>query len=425
MKMTVLKKMPVVALLVTLFATESAFSGGFKIPDQSTRAMGMIDAFVAGADDASSVYYNPAGLTHLTGPEVIGNIYFAHGITYYDGVEGSETSDGRYYTVPSFYFATPVKGLDNWFFGVGVYSPYGLGSMWGDGNDLRYDSTLSEIELININPSIAWKVNDKLSLGAGINYFESRVKMRNKVMNPPGEPDGEQDIDADGDGWGYNIGLQYQATDTVRLGLGYRSQVTVSYDGDMQLDQVAVPAMGFPWYKLTYLRSGLDADIEYPQVVAGGIMWQATQKLRLELAAEWQQWSTRETQDFTLKGSPPYISAGTTSMPTRWEDSWLIMLGGEYAVNDKWTVRAGYGFNETPVPGETAEPSLPTGDTHALALGTGYKWTDKLTVDVATIVAYAEERTISDPDGGANGSDYSGEYDALSFYVSVGFRYQF
>ena len=86
--------------------TTAAQAGGFQIQDQSTRAMGMADAFVASADDASAVYYNPAGLTRLSAPQVIGNVYFAHADVHYAGdgkAQGlSENSDGRYYTVPNF-----------------------------------------------------------------------------------------------------------------------------------------------------------------------------------------------------------------------------------------------------------------------------------------------------------------------------------
>lgn len=397
------------AIFVVFASASVSRAGGFKIPDQSTRAMGMIDAFIAGADDASAVYYNPAGITRLTRPEMISNIYFAHAITYYDGTYGSETSDGRFYVVPSFYFATPVKGLDNLFVGLGVYSPYGLGSKWGDSSLVRYTTTLAEIQLVNINPTVAYKINDSLAVGAGIDYFESRAKMRSKFPIAPGV-DGEQDVDADGHGWGYNLGIQYQASETVRLGLTYRSQVTIPYDGDMQVD--LGPGAG--------LRFGLNGDIEYPQVIGAGIMWQATPKLRLELAAEWQDWATRKTQDFTI------TPGGVISAQTDWKESWLFMLGAEYELNDKWTVRAGYGYNETPVPNHTAEPSLPTGDTHAVALGAGYKYSENITLDVAGIVAYGEKRTISDPNPiPPLESDYSGDYQAISFYLSFGIRYQF
>ena len=112
------------ALAVLLLATVTVCGGGFKIQDQSTRAMGMSDAFVAGADDASAVYYNPAGLTHLQAPQFIDNIYFAHATTYYSGPGGSDSSDGRVYTVPNLYVGGPLPGIDGFYAGLGIYAPF-------------------------------------------------------------------------------------------------------------------------------------------------------------------------------------------------------------------------------------------------------------------------------------------------------------
>jgi long-chain fatty acid transport protein len=401
----------IMALLMVLLPA-AVQAGGFKIPDQSTRAMGMIDAFVAGADDASAIYYNPAGLTRLTGPQLISNLYFAHGINYYDGAAGSDTSDGRFYVVPNFFFAVPVADCPPIVLGIGVYSPFGLGSKWSDDSRVRYYSTLGEIELININPTVAVKLTDRLSAGAGIDYFTSRAKLRKKDDYRPFFPDGETDMEADGEGWGFNLGLQYDLTPDVVLGLTYRSQINVHYDGDVQMDGVPVSLMP-PITINTW--TGMNADIEFPQSIAAGVQWKATDRLRVELAAEWQNWSTRKTQVFDLDG------IGPQAQPVNWEDSWLIMLGGEYDLTEKWTLRAGYGYNETPVPDGTADPSLPTGDTHAVSLGAGYKFSEKISFDVAGIVAYGEKRTLNNPFNPPGDNDY----EAVSFFLSFGVTYNF
>ncbi len=114
------------------FATIQVRAGGAKIPNQSTRAMGMSDAFVGGADDASAVYYNPAGLIRLKSAEWIGNLYFARSEIDYSGRDGNDTSDGRLYTIPVLYLAAPLGEDGRTAVGLGIYSPYGLGSRWGD-----------------------------------------------------------------------------------------------------------------------------------------------------------------------------------------------------------------------------------------------------------------------------------------------------
>ncbi len=336
-----ISRMFIVAMLV-FSVSIATFAGGFKIQDQSTRAMGMIDAFVAGADDASAVYYNPAGLTNVGRPQIIGNLYIAHATVDYDGGAGDDSSDGRVYVVPSGYFAMPLDPELGLYAGIGVYSPFGLGSRWGDDTPqatmatANGASSLAEIRLVNINPSIAWKVTDKLSVGGGVNYYKSQVINRyidNLLTN------GEIDIDAKGDGWGYNLGIQYQATEAVALGLTYRSPVTIAYEGDVELDG---------------LNMSMDADseIDFPAMIAGGVSWQATTKLRLELAAEWQKWSTRDSQIINYDVPVPLLGILPTTQNTEmdWEDTWVLMLGAEYELNEKWTLRGGYAYNETPVP---------------------------------------------------------------------------
>lgn len=211
-------------------------AGGFKIQDQSTRAMGMIDAFIGGADDASAVYYNPAGLTNLERPEVISNTYLAHSTIYYSPVKGDEmSSDGKLYLVPSLYYATPLGADKKWSLGIGAYAPFGLGTRWGDDfppNAIGQRVTLAEIELVNINPSVACQITDKLAVGFGVDYFYSKVYNEYTQIYGPGV-EGPVEMEAEGDGWGYNLGLQYDLTDTVLLGLTYRSKVDVDYNGDL------------------------------------------------------------------------------------------------------------------------------------------------------------------------------------------------
>ena len=393
-----------------------AHGGGFKIQDQSTRAMGMLDAFVAGADDASAVYYNPAGLTRLGGPEAIGNLYIAHATTYYSGPQEEVTSDGRVYTVPSFYLADPQVGDSRVALGIGAYAPFGLGSRWGNdfpANQNWQRTTLGEIRLVNVNPTVAYRFTDRLSLGFGVDYFISRVKNR-YIQVYPDQSEGKVVMDADGDSWGYNLGLQWDVSETVRLGLTYRSQVSVDYDGDVDMRRLPTPMgpmnLDFP----------VSTTIDYPALVAAGVMWQATPRLRLEFTAEWADWSTRDVQ--TLAFEPPPGSGLPASAPTAldWEDSWIFMLGGEYRLTDKWTLRAGYAYNEMPAPAHTADATIPTDDMHVVSCGFGYRFNERWTIDVAAVLGYGMERTLKNPN-----VPYDSTYDSISTFVATGVTHRF
>jgi len=405
------------ALTIFLFGVANVLAGGAKIPNQSTRAMGMSDAFVAGADDASAVYYNPAGLSKLEKTELILNAYVAHATISSDDPGGSETSDGSWYFIPSLYAGGPI-GESGTSLGLGIYSPFGLGTSWGDDVATRWAQTagpgalalqLSEIQLLTINPAISQKITDDLSLACGINYFWSRAILRGQLNYGPSV--GEVDLDMEGDGWGYNLGLQWRYSDELSFGLTCRSEVKVKYDGDVERDNVQGIPNG---------TTGADAelDIRYPWSIAGGVSWQATPKLRVEFAAEWMQWSTWDQMVVSNQDTPPLGPAYV--MERQWDDSWIIMLGAEYDYSEKWTLRAGYSFNETPVPDSTVNVDLPTGDTHAIGLGASYLYSDALSLDVALNLAYGLERDINNGVAPANS-----EFDAISTYISLGLNYQF
>ncbi len=402
-------------MLAGAFLASAGWAGGFKIQDQSTRAMGMIDAFVAGADDASAVYYNPAGITRLARPQWIGNVYGAYGVTRYRGNGHSEHSDNRHYVLPTFFLAGPVSGVPRLALGLGVYCPFGLGSRWPEDIRMRYGSTLGEIALVDINPTAAWKVSDKLSLGLGVDVFTSTVKSRHMVdYSPYGGGDGLAKLDGHGRGLGYNFGLQYQWSDTIAFGLTYRSPVHVGYDGNVHYHDVPTP-LG-----LANLSLPADARMDYPASIAAAVSWQSTKKLRLEFAAEWTHWRTRDSQSISVHG-PPQFQPPPSQLD--WNNSWVLMVGAEYQLDERWTLRWGYGYNQTPAPAATSDPSLPAGDTHAIAFGAGYRIARNIRVDGACVMAYARRRELHGPQATAQG--YAGRYDALSIYFALGLTWDF
>lgn len=412
---------PLLAVALFFVTGVSALAGGARIPDQSTRAMGMGDAFVAGADDASAVYYNPAGLTRLPRPELIGNLYLAHADIYYSGPRDDDTSDGRYYFIPSVYFGAPI-GKHGTAVGLGVYSPFGLGSKWSDNLAAEWAmargpgasaTKLSELQMIDVNPVVAQRLTDTLSVGFGVNYYMSRVVSRSETSYGLGT--GETDLDADGDGWGFNAGVQWQCTEQVSLGLVYRSEFKIRYDGTVDYD--GLPPAFFGVNQLSY---DANAELTFPASLGAGVCWKPTERLRLELAAEWMDWSRWDERTVTVGGIPGVPGSRDMTTKLDWKDSWIVSLGSEYQLTEKWTLRGALMYNQTPVRADTSDVDLPTGDTYAVALGAGYKFSASVSADVAAIVAYGTERTL-DHSSAPAGSEFS----AISFYLSLGITYRF
>jgi len=407
---------------VMIVGNITTWAGGFKIQDQSTRGMGMADAYIAGVEDSSAIYYNPAALTKLSRPEFMSNLYIAHSTTYYDGENVDFSSDNRTYLVPNIYAATPLEDYDKLSLGIGFYSPFGLGSQWGDNfppNTNNQRILLGEIALVNVNPTVAYEISDRLSIGVGIDYLVSQVDQKyTRIYGPTTE--GDVKLDGFGHDWGYNLGLQWQVSEDIIFGLTYRSQIKVDYDGEMKLENFPIMTSSPSGMIFRDIETDLETQIDYPAILGTGISWQATDALRFELAAEWTKWSTRSKQVIETDGVPGVMPAKSQPQNLDWQDSWVYMLGAEYNVSEKWTIRTGYGYNETPIPDHTADPTQPTGDTHALAIGASYKATESLLLDIAALVSYSEERTLTEKSNAP-----PGDYDAVGTLFSVGARYQF
>jgi long-chain fatty acid transport protein len=232
------------ALLTTviIFAAASAWASGFRIPEQSAAAMGMANAWVAQADDPSAIVMNPAGIVNLDKADVSGGfLIITPGIKHTDVNGKKYESEDNVFFPPNMY-GTCKMGTDKWAFGLGVSVPFGLGTEWTRDSFARYSSTLTQIELFNVNPTLAYKINKNFSIGAGIDYYHSTVTLKQQVPwglisfaatgNPAllGTPDGGFNMVGTGDGWGYNVGLLYKG-DVLSAGLTYRSQVLVDYSG--------------------------------------------------------------------------------------------------------------------------------------------------------------------------------------------------
>lgn len=307
--------------------------------------------------------------------------------------------------MPNLYVGAPLKQIKGLSLGLGVYSPFGLGSRWEDNGFVSNWSTLGEIALYNVNPTVAYQVTDRLSLAVGLDYYTSRaVNRRIDRVGIPAlglPPMGEVDLDVEGDGWGWNTGAQYKLTDTINLGLTFRSPVKVDYDGTVKVEG---------WNK-SYDAS---TSIDYPAICAAGVSWQATERWRWELAAEYTLWSILDEQ--TIETSSPL---GTLSTTMDWHDSWVYMLGTEYKLTEKWTLRGGYAFNEMPASAEYANSNTPTGNMHLLAAGVGYQLTEAWRLDLGVIAGYAMKRTLD------NAYSAPGTYDSWTYGLSLGATYSF
>jgi long-chain fatty acid transport protein len=394
-------------------------ASGFALLEQSASRLSTAFAGsgVAG-DDATSMFFNPAGMGRLEQAQLIAltsgiqisSQFRNSGSTAAFGqpLGGSGGDAGDWNLVPGAYLAVPVGERFN--VGLGVNAPFGLKLEYDDGWVGRFQALRSEIETLNVNPSVAMRVNDRLLLGAGVSYQRLQAELTNAVNYSAAVAQGVQQLVAQGQlpaaavpgilaantglegdarvrgddtGWGWNLGVLFDASQTTRIGLSYRSAIAYDVRGSIKFTAptVANPlgaaivanasASGAP------LSSGLvSVDLKVPDSALLSVQQQIGDKLTLLGDVAWTGWSTvQELRVVRDSGSTVSVT------PERWRDVLRYAMGASYEVAPRLTLRAGTAYDNTPVPDATRTPRLPDTDRIWATLGGRWQPTDALLVD--------------------------------------------
>ena len=392
----------VVLVIVTVMVVPQAFALGFRNPDQDARATGQGEAFVAQADDASAIYYNPAGLTQLRGTEITAGAYtlFPHNRLQGAG-SGGEMNTLAF--IPHFYTATDFGvAQSKWRFGLGANVPFGEQVQYAENGPFRYLVTNAKLAVFNIEPAVAYQVNEHLSLGAGLNIYDGDTALNRHVSFAP-FPDGHIHFDGDGVAFGATAGLLWTITSQHAIGVVYRSPFTINFEGNGVLKT-----------PLGNQAGASHASIPFPQSVAGGYAFRPTKKLKLEVDIEWTNWDTFNK----LVLHAPGTAFNGTTIPFNWQDSLFYEFGTQYELNDHWTVRGGYIYSENTVPNSTFSPTVPDSNRHVFSVGLGYTCVH-MNVDVVYQYSLSQDRTVSN--GTAANGDWKSDGHALMVTSSMKF----
>jgi long-chain fatty acid transport protein len=408
----------VVCFIFLVFST-FGYGVGFYNPDQAAKPQGMANAFVAQADDPSAAYFNPAGIVWLDSYNIqLGGMGLIPDIEYTapDGTAW-ETQDDFFF-MPSLYFTANIPNTSFWA-SLSFNVPFGLGTDWGMDSFARFVAPDSELTMFNINPSLAYKVNDKFSVAAGVDYYSSELNnYQDTVLGPAfGIPDmtiSTMHLNVDGAGWGWNAAAMFKPAEKHSLGISYRSEVNPDLDGDVTIRNLP-PALGMG------SEMSLDASVEfkYPAMVKGGYAYKPNDKWTFEFDIDWLNWSNFD--QIVIDLNAPGFSDITSVRD--WDDSFIYAVGTQYNLNEKWALRAGYAFAETPVPEATFIPDIPRNDMNVLSVGAGYNG-GKWRLDAAYTAIISEDRDIANAVG-APFASINGNYDSFMSVVGLSFTYAF
>lgn len=353
--------------------SSAAVAGGFMLTEQSVAGLGRAyaGAGIVG-DDLSAVWYNPAGMSLLSGTAVQMGAVVAdldlevttNSTATFDNRRNGTKENGRKHgvPVPNMYLVHQIK--DDMWFGLGITVPFGMATEY-DNNWAAADKGMNaEVKVFDINPNVAFKLTDTLSFGAGVSLQYVTAQFEQKSALPGGLNAKDYNmrvrLNADGWAWGGNLGFMWQPTENVRVGFAYRSQVNHKADGYLKTDLTYAG-------QTTSLKSNDGhAEMSAPHVITLTGTWKATEALRLSGLARWTNWSSFDT--LPISGSSKKIEA-----EYHWKDSWLFTVGADYDINDEFTVRGGVGYEISPVDDDKYR-SATIPDTDRLWLSMGATW---------------------------------------------------
>lgn len=400
--------------------------------------------------DASTIYFNPAGMMQLDGDHLTlaghfikPNSEFSNqGSTSAVAVGGTPLSgnddDGGFNAiVPNLYW---IKGIDERTrFGLGVQTTFGLATKYDDDWVGRYHGVESDLKTININPSMAYQVNDRLALGGGINVLFGHIVFTNAIdfgaicaaqglasaSCSPQQTDGFADLEGDNlsdPAFGFNFGLQYMISDQTTFGLSYRSEVDLDLEGDA--DFTVPSGAAFVMSGGLFLDSDIKAGVTLPASLALSVAHKVDSFTWLA-DITWTGWSSFDELRINYENDAQPASVTTED----WDDTFRYSVGFDYQYSGNMILRSGIAVDETPVPSaERRTPRLP-GDTRTwLSFGLTYNWNDDLTVDVGYSHLFIDDTKINNEFESSVptlAATLKGEYQASVDILSVQLNWQY
>jgi long-chain fatty acid transport protein len=461
--MSMNRTLPAISSLVfagaALVGFGQAHASGFALVEQSVKQVGnAISGGAASAEDASTIFFNPAGMTRLQRDELTFGAHYIVPSSEYSGdattvfgtsIGGGNGGDaGGGVLVPSLFYAHKID--NQLMIGLGVSAPFGLKTDYDDGWEGRYHATESEVKTTNINPSIAYKVNDQLSLGAGINFMRASATLSNAVdystaciggalsagapsvaaamsacspygLATPGNPSSDGSVTIKGDSWayGYNLGLLYELNPDTRFGVAYRSSVKQKLTGTANF--TAPNATADAVLGAVLADTDATATVTLPASLSLSMTTLVAPQWEVMADVTWTGWSSFD--ELRVKFDNPLKEDSVQK--ENWRDTYKASVGFNYHYNTQWTWRGGVAYDRTPIRNaEDRTPRIPGNSRTWLALGTSYRASPDMTLDFALAHLSVAKTDINATDS-SFGHALSGSYDSSVNILSAGLVWQF
>jgi long-chain fatty acid transport protein len=405
----------------------SAQAAGFGLAEQSGSGTGNAFSGNAAAEDVSNQFMNPASLTYIQGMQAAGALHLIKPSAEFNnegsvnatfrplGGEGGDIGELAF--VPNMYFKMDLTEQVK--LGLGISAPFGLKTEYNDQWLGRFQGIKSELKTININPALAFKVNNQLSLGFGVSAMWAKAKLTSAVNL--GRAETTSAVEGDDWGFGFNLGAIYQATADTRVGIAYRSKVEQHLDGDSKSPFTTLNANP----NLT-LNTDVTADLTLPESLSMHVFSKLNDSWDVMADATWTRWSQFDELRILRKNGTTL-----TFTPENWENTMRYSVGANYHYNDKWMLRAGIAYDEEAIKDEFRTVRIPGNNRKWLAFGASWQALPSTKLDVGYAHLFISDTKIDDnqtvpvaPSRVGKGrvrGEYDASVDVLSFQVTQQF----
>jgi len=394
-------------------APAMALGLGVRIPDQNAAATARGNAFAATADNASAVYYNPAGITQFDGISVLVGAYsISLNVDVELDAPGSSSfgnTNNEQQFAPQFFASWKLKDLPL-ALGFGVYAPFGFAMEYPDRTAFRALARKGKIEYLTFNPVLAWQVTDTLSVAIGANINTAETTLERGVLAP-----GDSfRFKGNGTSFGFNAGLLWKPHPMHSFGVNYRSASNIEFDGisRLQYDGFTVPTPFGPFPVPGVRREdNATVDFDFPQNVVLGYSFRPTENWNFEFNWDWTDWDT--LNDLVLNQK-----SGDVILPFGWKSSAFYEFGLTRKFGNGLRASVGYIYSENSSPNATFNPIVPDSNRNIYSIGFGQSL-DHVNWDVAYQYAHGPARNID------NGTTADGTYRFDSHAITFSLGYQF
>ncbi|MBO1926272.1 outer membrane protein transport protein [Thiomicrorhabdus sp. 6S2-11] len=384
-------------------------ASGFALIEQSASGQGLSYAgAAANPEDASVMWFNPAGLTQIKGDQIVGALHvispklaFSNEGSFQSQeipiigaggpIDGADDDGAQLGLVPNFFWKTSYGEID---FGFGLNVPYGSHLLYDESWVGRYHAVETDLKTVNLNPVMATKITSWLAFGAGLNvqYVDLILTqaMNNNLSLETDSADGEALAQADSIGFGYNLGLLFTPTDSTTIGLAYRSKVNHSAEGEITYSNIT-DTLAYNTVNVENGTFGVSSDVSLPATTMLSVKQEIGDKFALLADATLTEWSQFKELVIEFDSEQDDLNSRQG-----FEDAWRYSIGALYHSSPSLTWRTGFAIDHTPVPNaDSRSPRTPDSKRTWYSVGVGYQMTKSLKMDLAYSYLKGEKAPVN------------------------------